>query len=466
MNQPTFRPVPESYDEIQAIPLLRIARQAGCFSLASPESSLLAILQAAEIGMFNLADLYRRAAEDVAAGRIDLATVKVGWAWGYHRILNSLGGMRYELPPTAEGTALSLQESPALREFSCAWHQFDLRVLADEPVGKAAIRRAATEVSLDDPLYRLLHFSRLCAYQATVWQRDLDGIRLPGKAEDYGTAIRSERLREAVWFVQVEGDTFMTQFRGLHQVAELLAMQAGDLFEQAIKELRAERRAHAAECLQVGNALLGGVVVSLDPLVEQLSTVDYHALRKHLRVVTSGMHSVAIYYHLFGDLYTQLAEELRMSIGASTDQEASVRALAQHRLDSRDSWLQNLIVTECLKYRRLLLAWRDQHLHLPRNFLGGHGTKSLAGTPDAVESVDRMRHKSWVRDPLRAAAAGRGLPDLSAGELSSEASYGPLDDYLLAVVGEVARERFPEVQERAGPFAAECPFRPPPRRQV
>ena len=51
-------------------------------------------------------------------------------------------------------------------------------------------------------------------YQATMWKRDLDGILLP-VAESYRAAIRSDCLREAVWYIQVEGDTFMTQFRGL-----------------------------------------------------------------------------------------------------------------------------------------------------------------------------------------------------------------------------------------------------------
>ena len=377
----------------------------------------------------------------------------------------SLAAMRHELAPTTTGSPLVFSESPAFQEFSNARHQFDLQVLADVPVGKAAIRKAIADASLDDPLCRLLHFSRLCALQTPLWQRDLDGIKLPATTETYERAIRSGCLREAVCYVQLQEDTFMTQFRGLHQVAELLAMQAGDLFEQAIRELRAARWTHAAECLQSGNTLVGGILVGLDPMVEQLSTTDYHALRKHLRVVTSGMHSVAIYYHLFGDLYTQLADQVKTSIGVSMDEQGSVRALTQARLDNRDTWLQNLVVTECMKYRRFLLAWRDQHLHLPRNYLGSQGTKSLAGTPDAVKSVDHMRQSSWVRDPLRATAIGRELPDPSAGHSGSN-RYGPLDDFLLAVVGEVSRQRFPEVQDRTGPFAAECPFRPPPRRQV
>ena len=68
MNE--VRSVPETYDEIQAIPLLRKARKAGDFSFASPESTLLSLLQAAEVAIFNLADLFRRAASDVAAGRV------------------------------------------------------------------------------------------------------------------------------------------------------------------------------------------------------------------------------------------------------------------------------------------------------------------------------------------------------------------------------------------------------------
>jgi hypothetical protein len=433
--------------------------------LASPESSLLALLQSAEVGIFNLADLYRRASSDIAEGRVGNAAVKIGWAWGYHRIILLLGATRHELAQTTSGHSLSLADSPALREFTSARLQFDQHLLADGPVGKAAIRRAIADASLDNPLCRLLHFSRLCASQATFWQRDLDGIMLPTSTRDYGPAIRSDCLREAVWHFQVDEDTFLTQFRGLHQVAELLAMQAGDLFEQAIRELRARRWAQAAECLQSGNALIACMLIALDPLVEQLSTQDYHSLRKHLRVVTSGMHSVAIYYHLFGDLYKQLAEQMKVSIGAAGCEEQSVHALAEHRLDSSDAWLQNLIVTECLKYRRFLLAWRDQHLHLPRNFLGAQGTKSLVGTPDALESVDRMRHLSWFRDPLLSTATGRGLPDPSDHHQGGE-GYGPLDDYLLSVVGEVARQRFPDVQQRTGPFAAECNFRPPPPRQV
>src|ERR1051326_7382773 len=124
MNGPQRRPIPDTYDEIQAIPLLRTARQSGGLPLASPESSLLALLQSAEVGIFNLADLYRRASSDIAEGRVGNAAVKIGWAWGYHRIILLLGATRHELAQTTSGHSLSLADRSEERRVGEEWRSW------------------------------------------------------------------------------------------------------------------------------------------------------------------------------------------------------------------------------------------------------------------------------------------------------------------------------------------------------
>src|SRR5690606_31507689 len=76
-------------------------------------------------------------------------------------------------------------------------------------------------------------------------------------------------------------------------------------------------------------------------------------------------------------------------------------------------WLVERLRTEAMTFRSLIFQWRDEHLHLPRNNLGGGATKSLTGSPDAVTAVRRMRDAARTSDPMAPLARARGFGSAS-----------------------------------------------------
>jgi hypothetical protein len=187
---------------------------------------------------------------------------------------------------------------------------------------------------------------------------------------------------------------------------------------------------------------------------------------------------VSLRFHLFTHLYEQLWDEVARYLtarlratdsGAALAIEDGLRLVDRTRFDDADGWLGHLLVAQCLGLRASILQWREQHLNLPRNNLGGDLTKSLTGSPDAVDAVKHMRDVARARDPMLPLASARGLvseaPSTSAGPLTryleSEAS---LDHHMLTITGQVTQQRFKNVQERLGYFAERSAFAPPPRR--
>jgi hypothetical protein len=199
----------------------------------------------------------------------------------------------------------------------------------------------------------------------------------------------------------------------------------------------------------------------LPAMVDNLTTHDYHQIRENLGL-TSGSHSVGIRYHMFTHLYEQLCNE--------------VTSLSHHRpsvsvdASGRKQQILELLMTQLLLFRSFISQWRDQHLHLPRNNLGGGGTRSLTGSPDAVKVVAAMSNQARSKDPANEffprPSTKMAKPEFRA-ELSDYlSSEGSLDSALLLATGGVTQSKFMQVQERSGFFAQKSSFSKPPKRQV
>jgi hypothetical protein len=214
---------------------------------------------------------------------------------------------------------------------------------------------------------------------------------------------------------------------------------------------------------------------SLLSMADNLATSDYHQIRENLGL-TSGSHSVCLRYHMFTDLYEQLAHELVVQLtGRSADEVSEEQIIAavsrtdRERSGNRRAWLIHLMVNECMRMQSCIFLWRGEHLHMPRNNLGGNHTKSLTGSPDAIKAVWQMYGAAKAKDPMSPIARARGLPggrrSIPAGPLTRYLSSDEsLDRAVLAKTGEITQGRFQSVQERLGFFAGRCPFTAPPRR--
>jgi tryptophan 2,3-dioxygenase len=418
--------IAEHYRDLQSLELLEQARAATDVPPASSASYVRTILQACEIALYNLADLLRRADAN-----------KLGWARGFHDVLVSLSSVSASFTAAdarSSASPVPLGDSPAFAEYLGALRDFDRRTLASE----LDLVDVLAHDGLSSDALRLLHFARIGAHEATIWERSLLATAVPESDAAYADMIASTVLRTAVHEHRLAGDTYFLQFRGLHQIPELLAREMNDRLEVAVLALRRGDCDGGAEQLMWVNALSQPVRACLRPLIDNLATSDYHEIRENLGL-TSGSHSVGIRYHLFTDLYEQVCEALPRPV-------------------------PGLLRAQLAAFRAFITGWRDAHLHLPRNNLGGDATKSLTGSPDAIAVVRRMGEHARAHDPARELLThpADGHP-IVAPYLEAR---GSLDSAVLSATGRVTQAKFVEVQERSGFFADRCPFTKPARREV
>ena len=472
--------IAEHYRDLQGLPVLDAARCAYPLAKASAASTVRAVLQAVEIAILNLSDVMRRALADVEEGSIERASVKVCWARGFHRVLLRLSMMPQQLglvrAPVEAASRLDISESPAFEEYVGVLAQFDRALLDRIDTGSLDVEGLLADASLDNPLFVLLHLSRVSNHESTIWELNLADVPVAAIVPSYQQFVVTAGMRDAVYDRVLKGDTYFTQFRGLHQIPETLGEEANDHIEQAIRNIRDGHVAAAAAHLRCASVLMEGMLASLPPMADNLATSDYHRIRENLGL-TSGSHSVCLRFHMFTDLYQQLAEAIEARVmsanagagPASLDE--AVRSVDDARLQDAHSWLLHQLINEGLVIRNAILQWREQHLHLPRNNLGGGYTKSLTGSPDAVLAVKKMRKGARQADAMLPLARARGLATAGSDEMPRRLrayleSDGSLDARLLQCTGEITQRRFVAVQERLGFFANKCPFAAPPHRRA
>jgi tryptophan 2,3-dioxygenase len=472
--------IAESYYDLQGLGVIAAARHAYPVPKASGESALQAIFQTVEIALLNLADIVNRAGADLDREDLGGAVVKMFWARGFHRVLSRLSMLPQQLSATKEPDEgygfLRIADSPAFREYLQVLARFDRSLLRRVETGELRLENTVAEESLDSAEFNLVHLARVSNHESTLWEENLREVPVPAVVPSYERFVVADGMRDVVYDRTLTGDTYFTQFRGLHQIPEILGEELNDRLEQAVRDIRDGRLQQAVDYLASINVLAEGIMASLPPMVDNLATSDYHQIRENLGL-TSGSHSVCLRYHMFTHLYEQLWEELshevsRWSPGASFGSiEAAVREVDRQRSTDPTAWLVHALFRECLRFRAFVLYWRGEHLNLPRNNLGGEGTKSLTGSPDAIQAVRQMRDVARARDAMLPLARARGLSHSSAdqepGELTQYLeSDASLDTYVLAATGRTTQRRFHDVQERLGFFANRCPFSSPPRRRA
>lgn len=477
--------IAEQYRDLQGLPRLEAARAAYPLPSASHASTIRAVFQAVELALLNLADVIGRAAADVEQGCIGGAMVKVGWAHGFHRVLVRLSTMPQQLglPERADAPGrLHLADSPALQQYLTLLERFDRGVCACIERGEILPEALIGGRSRDDVALSLLHMARVANHDSTIWEQNLASVPVDAVVQSYETFVVAAGMREAVYDRVLTGDTYFTQFRGLHQIPETLGEEVNDHLEGAIRQIRAGTPAAAISHLRCVNVLADGMLASLPPMADNLVTADYHEIRENLGL-TSGSHSVCLRFHMFTDLYEQLWTSLAQRLadttpgagdgrdGGGVEIAALIRHVDETRLEDARAWQYHELFNECLAFRAFVQQWRELHLHMPRNNLGGGYTKSLTGSPDAVLAVKKMRRAARAADPMLPLARARGLvPETQDGARAPLGAYldsaGSLDARVLQCTGEVTQRRFVSVQERLGFFANRCPFTPPPPRKV
>jgi hypothetical protein len=467
--------IAENYYDLQGLGVLSAARQAYVLPKGSPESTLRTVFQCVDIALLNLSDVMSRAVTDLEQGAFSRSTIKMFWARGFHRVLTQLSLVPTQLGFVAarqkESGTLRIHESPAFKEYIVNLGRFDKKVIELVESGALRPEKAFAESSLDNWEYNFFHLARICNHEGTIWEENLAGVQIPAPVPSYEEFVASSVIHDAVYDRVLRGDTYFTQFRGLHQIPESLGEEVNDRLEKAIRFVREDRLRDAIDELRCVDILSVPIVSSVPPMADSLATADYHEIRENLGL-TSGSHSVCLRFHMFTHLYEDLCDEVvkcaaRISPDC-TDPEDLLRNVALTASDDEDTWLLNLLGSYCLSFRAFIFQWRDEHVHMPRNNLGGELTKSLTGSKDAIKAVKGMRDGARARDPFTVLARARNLKDESAPTFLAAYfdSDNSLDSRLMAITGKVTQDRFVEVQERLGFFANKCPFSPPPRRKA
>ncbi len=471
--------IAENYYDLQGLAVLDGIRAQHPLPTASSASLARSLFQSVEIALLNLNDLFERASVDLRQDNLDAAVVKLFWAKGFHRLVNLLGLLPARLngalgSSEARGV-LKLADSPAFQTYLTTLRLFDAEVIAAIEDGRLAAETVIAEGSLESAPYNFLHLLRVCNQESMSWEASLATVQVDATVGSYADFVVSAGIRDCVYDRVLQGDTYFTQFRGLHQIPETLGDEANDRCEAAILDIRRGDLANALERLQTVVTLIDTMTAAVPPMADHLSTTDYHAIRENLGL-TSGSHSVGLHYHMFNDLYQQLSAEIAGLLGEADAGETAfaerIAEVRRQRFAEPRAWLTHQLIDEALKMQALIFHWRNSHLHLPRNNLGGDMTKSLTGSPEAIKAVRHMMVSARNKDPMKALARGRGMSGSAAGTPVATPltqyveSAVSLDRVLLAKTGEATQLRFEDVQKRLGFFANRCPFRAPPRRMA
>lgn len=446
--------IAEHYHSLQSIGSVEAARATSPFPAATPESRVLGLVQAAEIALYNLADLLGRAATDLDKGSFVRCAAKLCWARGFHRVLVRLSVTAIRAGE-ADGRDVRdefwrIETTPGYAEFLPALQGFDATLRRLDLEHTIDARETFAGAQLGDPVFTILHAARIGNHDSRSWSVNFARVRHPAPdAQDLQGLLATRWLRNAVDEHRLTGNTYFTQFRALHQIPELLAREVNDSIEIAIRAIRRGELDAALDALEGALLLADPIEACLPPIVDNLTTRDYHDIRENLGL-TSGSHSVSLRFHLFTELYEQLCEAVG-GIGGALAKEPVAGRL--HR--------------QVVALHTFIFAWRDMHLHLPRNNLGGAATKSLTGSPDAIRTVRKMRDNAALADPLMRVVPTLPRPTTNDSVLAQYLdSAGGSDVLLLSATGAATQANFRDVQERAGFFAQRCPFTRPPRRTV
>jgi len=408
-------PIATTYDDLQALPLLREAKRHGPATATAPEAVCITLAQCIEVLLLNNCDLFMRAAGDLSASRWSMCAAKMRWARDFNRVLCILAGQLVQLirMNRSHTIAFALEWSPSLDAFIRSIEELEVRL-----VGAVSHVDRVLETGQPERQFEILDLFLVCSHEMSMWSELLPGGE-PANVDELKT-FGYELVRKAVFTPQLRGDTFFMQFRACHQVPELLIWTANEFYLLGIQHAHVGDMTDAAHCMLWGNELLDAAIIATSPVVGNLTINDYHRIRANLGV-TSGSHSHAIHVVLLTAVGSEIVD-LLSNVLAQNESAGLLRHL-------------------CEQFRTKLQAWRNLHALLPKRNLGARGTKSLIGSPEAVAAVETMRK----RMPRASAAANR----LNSFLAEPNRVYARL----LEQLGNITNARFTDVQERSGIFA-------------
>lgn len=457
-NRNSKGPIAGSYADLQGLPNLERAAKSYLTEKSSFWSLIKVLLQTTEVGTQNLNDLLRRLINDLNYNLLERAAIKLGWIKDINHLLIRINNLSdLILNDVLYDGCSSSFPIDSQTKLESSFKELDVSLQQYIRTNSIDLIEVLETQNLTNGFYRFLHDYRILAYELTLWSKNLQKYRIPADST-YSEFIGLKHITAAVNEPSLTGDTFFTQFRCLHQIPELITVEANNRLESATVNIRNAENEAAHKHLRVANELLTITLDSFKPIVDNLSQNDYHEIRENLGL-TSGSHSVNIHFQLFRDLYTSITTEFVTRYFAD-EQKYQATIIKNYPL--------KLIETELLRLRNLVEQWRNFHLHLPRINLGEHKTKSLIGSSEAVEAARKMQQTAQARDHMNKLVnvyfpTNEEVKSDLVPYIISEESF---DSALGSELGKITQNRFKAVQDRQGVFSDPVKFKTPPKRRV
>ncbi len=428
-------PIATSYSDLQSIEYLHRAVSLYEKEEVSTGKFSQTVFCCIEIVLFNIADLGSRLNNNLISNNLEESSIKAEWILSFANIGSKLtrlistqhltkGFIRY----------VEFEKSNALKRYLDVFLELDGNI--NLKYNNEKLNTIIATSGYSNSNIRLINNYRNARYLIDNFVPKLIACKINIKDESYSYSkfVGEEYLFKAVFKLKLDGDTFFTQFRGLHQIPELIVLFINNVIEEVIEYLNEHKWRNVQTSLSRIGYFSSVILECLTPLINLLTLNDYHKIRENLGM-TSGSHSKEIHYSLFKKEYGKLLE-----------------AFLQNRNKLDDEFLKDLIEKSIIDISLFINDWREAHLQLPINNIGGAMAKSLIGSLDAIKTARRMKEIGANKDPY---ANVINLDKLGL-TVPKEFNLLKKDDSFLVrltkITGHITKLSFTNVQNRTGYF--------------
>ncbi len=466
-----------SYASLHALPHIDAAITQHSVDAPSYNATKKAIFQCAEIAMQNMILLLDRLSDNLEEKSYERAAVNMLWLGAYHETLAKVTGitLRQGRSGHDKDVMLDITDSPTHAELIAARQRCDVVIHALNEEDIVSVDIFMTNNRMDNPLYRTLHHTVLGNSLSDYWSRILASPSAQteslspdrhDRSAAYVEFVGTAHLKQAVTQLQVvDRDGYFTQFRGLHQIPEIMVDLGIKHIRQAMADIHDGHLAHAAYHLATTMPYFAIMRDAVLPMQRSLSTGAYQDFRPFLGE-TSGSHSENLRKTTFLRLYPELWEALEARVAARAalagrSVEEEIRFIDENRFNEDDREAMHLaqIFDHVADFRATVLEWTLHHFNFVRTQLGTIAS-SISRSPkgaDVAEHFLEMRHGE-EHDPYVPLLNARGIPAYTpTPPVNSLAHYHKKgandnpsgDQLLLGLISGATQETFQDVEKRA-----------------
>lgn len=409
-------------------------------------------LQVAEILLQNMIILMQNASKDIAKKDFDKAAEKQLWLNQCHTSLLDISTLlkQESIPKSEQHSTISITDSPTLKDFEEAFNSYQHAIrkaglTSPAKIGSKTLADSATFVRFN---------TFINAKLTTVFIKQFFALPLPitkpkkmSQEEFYKSIVDPEAIVKMVRGIRQKGDNHFTQFRCFHQTSEEIVCVANEEIRHVIEGLLDDKTPLAAILpkLSIAKELITFFSRNFAPILRSMPPSEYQKIRKSL-FATSGSHSHHIRKGLFNTHYPLLVESALERL--PEDLESVVERASNQEPEALQ---QRQLMQQLQAISDALFLSRDLHmvfipLHLGESPVDKKSTASISGSPNAAQTVKKMKEQAAYSNPITPITKALGLDkeDVSPTLTSIE----EFTEHMAHQTAEMNRESSKDVQQR------------------